>query len=175
MSKSIFSHLLSLTFLVLALIGTTNSVKAQYKTAIGLRLGSPLSISLKHFLREPLALEVYVGTRGYTSSLRTANVSAALQFHKPLELIDELDGLHYYLGVGASAFFWSYGGLFDGINFSDNSIGIQGYAGLDYAFASTPINLSLDWSPTIFLNTDYVRGFGLGYGSLSIRYIFKSK
>lgn len=151
-------------------MGLSHSAQAQYKTAVGLRLGSPFSLSLKHFVSEPLAIEVYLGTRGYNFSLRTTNVSAALQFHKPLDLGDELDGLHYYFGAGASAFFWSYGGLFDS-GFGNSSFGLQGYAGLDYSFASVPVNLSLDWIPTIFLNTDYVSGFGAGYGSLSVRYI----
>lgn len=157
---------------VVLFTATTNSVKAQYKTAVGLRLGSPFSLSLKHFVSEPLAVEVYLGTRGYAYSLRTTNVSAALQFHKPLDLGlgDEFDGLHYYFGAGASAFFWSYGGLFEA-GFGNRSFGLQGYAGLDYSFASVPVNISLDWIPTIFLNTDFVSGFGAGYGSLSIRYI----
>jgi hypothetical protein len=41
---------------------------------------------------------------------------------------------------------------------------------LDYAFEDTPINISIDWIPTLAFN-GYLRGFGGGYGNIGVRYI----
>ena len=53
---------------------------------------------------------------------------------------------------------------------SSTSFGIQGYLGLDYTFEDLPLNLTVDWIPTIFLN-GFNNGFGGSYGSLGIRYV----
>ena len=42
--------------------------------------------------------------------------------------------------------------------------------GLQYTFDDVPVNVSLDWVPTVFL-TGYISGAGLGYGSLAVRYV----
>ncbi|MEL7532846.1 MAG: hypothetical protein AAFN10_16120 [Bacteroidota bacterium] len=34
-----------------------------------------------------------------------------------------------------------------------------------------PINVSIDWTPSIFLGNGYYSGLGIGYGTLSVRYI----
>ena len=91
-----------LLLLVLGMvIGFNQSASAQeYKSAIGLRLGYPLSVSYKTFLNDK-----------------------------------------------------------------------AGNIGLDYKFANTPINLSLDWIPTYWL-TGYYDGFGSAIGGLAVRYTF---
>ena len=136
-----------------------------YKSAIGARLGYPLSASYKTFLSESNAVEVYLGTRGF-STYRWVNLSAAYLIHRP---IPDLDGLQWYFGAGASVFFWNWDTGF-GEGQSTATIGLQGYLGLDYAFPSTPINLTVDWVPTIFLN-GFGNGFNGGYGSVGVRYI----
>lgn len=140
----------------------------SYKTAVGARLGSPLSASIKHFLNESNAVEAFIGYRNY-SFYNWTSVGAAYQIHKPIE---NVDGLQYYLGFGASVFIWSYDNTiwFDD-NYSSTSFGIQGYAGLDYTFENTPISLTVDWVPTYFIGTNFISGFGAGYGSLGVRYI----
>lgn len=151
-------------------ICTAFKAQAQYRTAVGLRLGSPLSLSVKHFISDPVALEAYVGTRGY-SFYRWTNVSAAVQIHKPLDLGGDFEGLSYYYGVGASVFFWNYNdGFFYGTAGTTN-FGVQGYLGIDYALGDLPLNLSLDWIPTFFVGNAFLSGFGAGYGSLGVRYI----
>lgn len=148
----------------------SNSAEAQtYQTALGLRLGYPLAITAKHFFNENSAVEAYVGTRGY-STYRWTNVSAAYQYHKP---IAGVDGLQWYVGGGASVFFWGYKNSFIGADdYNNTTFGVQGYLGLDYAFDSVPINLSVDWVPTYFFS-GFGSGFGGGYGSLAVRYILK--
>ncbi|MCH2081640.1 MAG: hypothetical protein MK226_04575 [Saprospiraceae bacterium] len=154
----------------------SSSLQAQdaststYKGAVGARLGYPLSLSVKYFLDDSHALEAYVGTRGW-SGYRWTNLSAAYLIHKPLD-IDGLDGIRWYVGGGASAYFWSFDDIFLGSEtYSATTIGIQAYGGLDYMFEDTPINISIDWIPTYFFN-GYGSGFGGGYGSLAVRYVF---
>lgn len=150
------------------LLFSIESQAQQFKTAIGARLGSPLSISFKTHLNESNAIEVIAGRRGY-AGYGWWNVGAAYQIHKPLELGD-IDGLQYYFGAGASAFFWNYDDfVFDG---STTTLGIQGYLGAQYTFADSRISLTVDWIPTFFVNS-YITGFGGGYGGVGIRYVLK--
>lgn len=147
----------------------SQAAQAQYKTAVGLRLGYPTSATIKYFANETLAFEAYVGTRGF-GTYRWNNVSAALQIHRPVDFIEELEGLNYYFGGGATVFFWSFEG-FTGTGFGTTSLGVQGYLGLDYAFEDVPINLSVDWIPTVFVGDSFTTGFGGGYGTIAVRYI----
>ena len=137
-----------------------------YQTAVGLRLGYPTSVTLKHFLTEENAVEVYAGTRGW-STYRWFHIAGAYQFHKE---IPDIDNLQYYFGAGASVFFWSYD--FDRTSdFSTTSVGVQGYIGLDYKIKDIPLNLTLDWIPTIYLGSAFSSGFAGGFGTLGVRYI----
>lgn len=140
----------------------------EYKTAIGARLGSPLSASIKYFMNESNALEGYIGFRSY-SFYNWLSISGAYQVHKPIK---SAPGLQYYFGGGASFFIWSFDEkVYFGQRYSSSSIGIQGYLGLDYTFEDAPVSLTIDWIPTYFIGTNFISGFGAGYGSLGVRYI----
>lgn len=151
----------------LALLGACLfTVQAQeYNSAIGLRLGSPLSISFKQFISEPGAIEVFAGFRNY-SGYGWFNVGGLYQHHFP---ITSVEGLKWYVGGGASVYFWNYDFDLPGDEDTNLSLGILGNLGLDYKFATAPINLSVDWMPSIFIS-GYGSGFGAGYGALSVRY-----
>ncbi len=140
----------------------------EYKTAFGARLGYPLAASFKYFHNESNAIEVYAGSRGY-STYRWFNASVAYQIHKPTN-IGGLEALYYYFGAGGSVFFWNFDNVFIGDSGTTTSFGIQGYLGLDYAFHSLPINISVDWIPTFFLN-GFDSGFGAGFGTFAVRYV----
>jgi hypothetical protein len=161
-------NLICIAMLTFCCMAATNYLQAQdYKAAVGARLGYPLSASIKYFISEKSALEGYVGTRGY-SGYRWANVSGAYLFHQPIEGVEELK---WYVGGGASVYFWTYDfGIGEG--FGSTSFGVQGYGGLEYTFEEVPLTISADWVPTIFFNS-YASGFGYGYGSLAVRYILK--
>ena len=135
----------------------------NYQTAAGLRLGYPLSVSIKHFIDDSAALEGYVGTRWYDNRSWTS-VSGAYQQHFDLEGVD---GLQWYVGAGGTVYFWRYDFK---TTAAATAFGLQGYLGLDYTFDDAPISITADWIPTIFLN-GYIKGFGGGYGSLGIRYL----
>lgn len=148
-------------------LGIHLTINAQeYKTAAGLRLGYPTSVSIKHFITDAHALEGYIGTRGYFG-YRWTNFSGAYLIHHDIE---DIDGLRWYWGAGASMYLWSFND-FGYQGFSTNSVGVQAYGGLDYVFDSAPINITLDWTPTYFIN-GFGSGLGGGYGSLAVRYVF---
>jgi len=160
-----------MTFLLATVCLVSNASAQEYDSALGLRFGYPLSVSYKTFLNETAAIEVIGGTRGIgngNSGYRWYNIGAAYQVHKPVE-IGGIDGLNYYFGAGGSIYLWSFNDGFANEG-ARTSFGIQGYLGLSYTFNDTPINITLDWVPTFFLN-GFNSGFGADYGGLGIRYI----
>jgi hypothetical protein len=139
--------------------------QAQYKSAVGLRLGYPTSISYKQFLNDANAIELFGGL--YYNDLA---VGANLSIHKD---IDAVDNLRWYYGAGAVV------GLYNNFGSSGVSVGVSGNLGLDYAFDDFPLNLSIDIVPTFFIlgskySSGYLSGFD-GFGALSARYILGSK
>lgn len=162
-------RVLLLSLLLVSLAGVHHLHAQEYKTAAGLRLGSPSALSLKYFLSEPLALEVYAGGRFYSWG-NWLSINGAFQYHTPLE-IEGIEGLQWYVGAGAGAYFWNYDRGF-GVGASDLTIGIQGYLGLDwYPTPDLPLAISADWVPTLFVGDAFLSGFGAGYGTVGIRYI----
>jgi hypothetical protein len=161
---------LVLLFSMFLLVALTSALKAQdYHSAIGLRLGSPLAASYKFFISETDAIEVYLGFRSYGSIGYTfINPGAMYEHHLP---ISSVDGLHWYFGGGASAYLYSYKSIY-GTAGSNFGFGINGVLGLDYKFKDAPLNLSVDWLPTIVIGGDF-GGFGGGYYALSARYVLK--
>jgi hypothetical protein len=146
-----------------SLLSFTNLKAQNYKTAVGARIGYPLTVSGKYFINETIALEGNVGFRAF-SGYRWVTLSAAGLKNKPL---DVLKGLNWYYGAGFSVYFWR----FDAIStFASTSLGLQGYLGLDYTFKKHPINVTMDWTPTFFIN-GYTSGLGTRFGGLGIRYI----
>ncbi len=160
MRKVIFTMVLALGF-------TFAAYSQNYNSAIGLRLGYPVSVSYKQFISEPGAIEVFAGFRSY-AFYGWFNIGATYQHHSP---ITSVDGLSWFAGGGLSAFFWNYDDGFIGAD-SNTSIGVLGALGLDYKFETAPVNVSLDWLPIFFVN-GYGSGFGGGYGALSVRYVLK--
>ena len=146
-----------------SILSITNTVAQNYKTAVGARIGYPLTLSGKYFINESIALEGNLGLRAFSEYSWIALSAAGLK-HKPLDVID---GLNWYYGAGLSVYFWR----FDQITTlsSSSSLGLQGYVGLDYTFKKTPINITLDWTPTFFIN-GYTSGLGTRFGGLGIRY-----
>jgi len=155
------------TIFMVALLGSVASVQAQeYRNAVGARLGYPVSASYKHFVNESHALEGYLGLRGF-SSYNWINISGAYLVHRPIR---EVPNLQWYYGGGGALYFYEFDRRTDEIEYASTVLGLQGYLGLDYHFEDAPINLTLDWVPTIFLG-GFAQGVAGGYGSLGVRYI----
>ncbi len=161
------------TLIIIASICAFTKADAQvqdYKSAVGLRFGYPLSISYKTFINEKAALEGIVGFRSY-AYYSWINVGAFYQHHMA---INSVDGLAWYLGGGANVYLWSYDNTYYPNNdYASTSFGISGVIGLDYKFKDIPLNLSVDWMPTVIIGGEFLGGFGGSYGGLSARYILK--
>ncbi|HNE29961.1 MAG: hypothetical protein U0U46_16930 [Saprospiraceae bacterium] len=159
-------------FVFLLAFGCFFGANAQqnYKSAIGLRLGYPLSVSYKQFISEPGAIEVFAGFRSWTY-VSFFNVGGFYQHHFA---IPSVEGLDWYVGGGASAYFWSYKNLYAGDGSASTNFAVLGDIGLDYKFANAPVNISADWAPGFFVGGDaYYTGFVGGFGSLAVRYTLK--
>ncbi len=161
---------LALLFTLVCALAFVSESKAQvqdYNMALGLRLGYPLSVSFKTFMSDAGAIEAYAGFAGY-STYGWFNLGAMYQHHMDIEGVE---GLAWFFGGGASLQFWNYDDIYNNDDFGSFGVGINGVLGLDYKFANAPINLSVDWTPTIFLGNTYYDAFGAGYGALSARYV----
>lgn len=166
-AKTSYSSMKKILFIFLFAFACVFAAQAQqnYKSAIGLRLGYPLSVSYKTFISEPGAIEVFAGFRSW-SYYSWFNVGGLYQHHFA---IPSVQGLDWYVGGGASAYFWNFKDQFVGDNGTSTTFGILGNIGLDYKFANAPVNISVDWMPAFFVN-GYGNGFGGGYGGLAVRY-----
>lgn len=158
-------NILMTAMMMVIFLGTGFS--QDFDSAIGLRLGVPSSVTYKKFINESDALEGYMGFRNYFRT-RFVTLGAAYQIHKD---IDEVDNLQYYYGGGASVYFWSSD--FELTN--TTSLGVQAYLGLSYTLEDLPLNFSVDWVPTFYINglVGYGSGLGVGYGTLAVRYILQ--
>jgi hypothetical protein len=163
-----------LTFLLgifLTFAALSTQAQSEYKSAIGARLGLPVSFSYKHFITERGALEgnVGFGRSGYLNGWNYFRVGGMYQHHFP---IGDIEGFKWYVGGGAFVQFNSYPDYFNNFGYSKTSLGINGVGGVDYKFKNIPLNLSADWMPTIFIG-DYYQSFGGGYGAVSVRYVLR--
>lgn len=160
-----------LIFSLVIMFACSAAYSQNYKSAIGLRLGYPASISLKTFLNEKAAVEAYVGYRRYASYVNFLTVGALYEIHTP---IADVDGLSWYYGFGASVYFWNYDDVFfANDNYNNLNVGIMGALGLDFKFPNAPLNLSVDWVPAFVIGDAYRSGFRGDVGALSARYVFK--
>lgn len=144
-----------------------SAVQAQdYKSAIGAKLGYGLIGSYKTFFNEKSAIDIFGG-------FRWGGLAAGAYYlnHTPIKTVDRLQ---WYWGFGGSFTTWSYG--IGNVGYYE--LGASGVLGLDYSFDDIPLNLSVDWAPTIVLLNNWGENWGLsrfrgGYGALTARYILK--
>lgn len=97
-------------------------------------------------------------------------LSGAYLHHKTLK-IEGVNNLNWYLGGGGSILFWNFASRsrFNS-NRGETSFSIDGYLGLEYTFDDIPLNVTVDWTPSLFIN-GYISGFGGAYGAVAVRYI----
>ena len=142
----------------------SHSISAQnYKNALGLRIGSPYGITGKHFFSDKTALEgiLSFGWGGF-------GLTGLMEIHNET---NQVANLKWYYGFGGHVAFWNdhpnnpwNGGE------SDGAIGVDGILGLEYTFDDIPLNLSIDWIPSINLIGDI--GFADFQLGISARYTF---
>jgi hypothetical protein len=153
MKKLLFTIIASAALFTLSV----SDVKAQdYKNAIGGRFGSANGISFKTALSKGAMLEL-IGNFRSNSSINYVQFTGLYEVYNPIK---GAEGLNWFYGGGGTVGSMKVKG-FDG----DVYIAANGVLGLDYKFKAAPINLSLDWIPTLNLtpNTNFYEGdIGLG-------------
>jgi len=153
--------------ILLALLISNSSIKAQvdYRTAMGVKF-YPGAFSIKHFVTEKNAVEGLVYLWQYGS-----RITGLYEFHRPLPGLG-LENLNWYVGVGGHVAFWNNRWeKFYPDRSNSIGIGVDGVIGLDWKIPGSPINLSLDWQPSINL-VGYQYG-EFGWGGVGIRYVLK--
>ena len=134
---------------------SSSAHSTDYRTALGVKIWDGGGISLKHFFDKNAGeLIGYFWYRG-------VRFTGLYEIHFD---ISGAPGLKWYVGPGGHIGFYNdkYGG--------GGFVGIDGVLGLDYKINSAPINLSLDWQPSLEFGA--ARGFTGGWGGLGIRYTF---
>lgn len=166
----------SLLVSLLLLVGGLTLSAQDYSSAVGLRLGYPISASYKTFVSETAAIEGYVGFNrprfqdvGTVSGVGSVSLNLAYQLHND---IAGVEGLQWYIGAGPGVQFVTFDRDFDidaQVRFS-----LSGYGGLQYTLSEVPISFTLDWVPTFFIGGDRdfeYRNFDMAYGGVGIRYV----
>ncbi|MBY5959008.1 hypothetical protein KUV50_12730 [Membranicola marinus] len=126
----------------------------DYSRSVGVRGGLGANVTYKQFVGPESAFELLGG-------FYFGDVYASLTYEKHNAFTNDVRGLTWYWGIGASVLL-SSGGI---------GIGGLGAIGLDYAFGDIPLNISLDWMPHLYLIGG--NGFEAGGGGFSLRYILE--
>jgi hypothetical protein len=135
----------------------------NYRTALGVKF-YPGAISFKHFIQPNRAVEAlgYFYNYGF-------RFTGLYEIHGN---INDLPGLKWYIGPGAHI--GTYNNAWHrryGYHDTRMAIGVDGVIGLDLKINKAPINISLDWQPS--LNLVGYTYFESGWGGLGIRYTLK--
>ncbi len=148
---------------LLVALGTSSSIFAQYKTAVGARLGFFNGLTAKHFLNDRNAVEGILSFRwdGFV-------ITGLYVWQKPFP---DVSNLEWFIGGGAHIGFWGEGRYNWGTNQAYTIVGADFIIGLEYTFADIPLSLSLDYKPAF--NFVGFNNWWYDGGALSIRYTFK--
>jgi opacity protein-like surface antigen len=147
------------------------------KNAIGLRLGDNDGfggeISYQRALSKENRLELDLG-------FRTSNDVDAFKLTGIYQWVWDIDNnFNWYAGAGAAIGSWSYDKRINSgqgsVTISDSGIimALVGNIGIEYNFDDVPLQLSLDFRPEIYFNSDDYRTDNFGPDiALGIRYKF---
>lgn len=151
-------------FIVVALLFCSFSVFSQsnYDQALGVRVFGGTTISYKNYFGGSNNMELQVafwknGTR----------VAGLYEFNYPIK---DISGLNFILGPGIHFGRWSGKYKDSHKDAKGSEFGIDGIIGLDYGFSGIPINISLDWQPSLILTGG--SNFTPNLGGIGIRYTF---
>ncbi len=154
--------MISVTFLMTSGHAGAQSMGSTYQTALGVKF-FPGAISIKHFVGGDNAVEGlgYFWDHGF-------RFTGLYEIHGD---ISGAEGLKWYIGPGAHIGVYS-GAWYNGDHYYRSgalSFGLDGVIGLDYKINNVPIDLSLDFQPSLEL----VNGaYFSGWGGLAVRYTF---
>lgn len=130
--------------------------KAQYNTAIGVRVGESSGITVKHFMGSDAALDFLVSF--------WPNDMAIFCVYEKHKQLGSAQGLNFYYGGGGHlafntyryrAYYYDrYGRAWWYRDRGGFGVGIDGVLGLEYKIPGAPLAFSLDIKPFIEFNTD---------------------
>ena len=129
--------------------------EARYQNASGVKF-FPGSISIKHTLFSKNKFE------GLIYSWKGVRAVALYEFENRIEGVD---GLCWYFGPGAHIQFNEGTKVYAGSYY----LGFDGVVGIDWKIKNAPINISLDWQPS--LDFDQKQNFKTGFGGIGLRYV----
>ena len=148
--------LLAIAAFLLALAATAQ----PYNKAIGIKFPVGTGITYKKFVTPKAAMEFQALT-----AKESFMVDGLYEFHFQFT---KAEGLSWYVGPGVHAGF--YRSEFQKTYNSKMDLGIDGVLGLDYKFNGLPINVSLDWQPSLSFTGN--SGTHSAYGGVAVRYAF---
>ena len=134
---------------------------STYRQAIGIKFPGGFSVTYKKFVTQSNNLEAQV-----TAWNKGFRMSGLYEFN--FYSFNNVEGLAWFVGSGVHLGFWKDQYQKDYNSKAD--FGIDGIIGLDYKFRGVPINVSLDWEPSITLVG--TAGFTPSYGGFAVRYTF---
>lgn len=153
------------TFLILlittCILTTAHAQENTYNRALGVKFPGGFSVTYKKFVTNTNNIEAQVTlwNKGY-------RMSGLYEFN--FYSFNTVEGLSWFVGPGVHLGFWK-----DTLQKTYNSkvdFGVDGIIGLDYKIKNLPINLSLDWEPSVTLIGS--AGFTPSYGGIGVRYTF---
>jgi len=145
--------LLALAAFLLALAATAQS----YNKAIGVKFPFGTGLTYKKFIQEKSALEFQA-----LYAKEHFRLAGLYEFHFPFT---KTEGLNWYVGPGVHLAF--YKTAFQKTYSSKMDLGIDGVIGLDYKFNGLPINISVDWQPSLSFTGP---AGNAAYGGFAVRY-----
>lgn len=164
MKRKLIALLVAIIFVGIGRQQAVAQESSTYERAIGGRFGVANGITYKHFLNESHAIDGIVNFQG-NRSFRIFKLMGLYEIHQPINFID-VDGMQWYYGFGGGLGSYRYKDTDE----SGLAWSFDGVIGIDYKIPTAPINLSLDWKPTMELTPESgVRFDGIG---LSIRFVF---
>ena len=151
--------IITITFLLAC--GKFSFSQSNYSKAIGVKFPAGFSVTYKNFVADTKNIEAQatIWNKGF-------KISGLYEFN--FYSFNNADGLAWFVGPGAHIGFWKEEYKTDYNSKID--IGIDGIIGLDYKFKDAPINMSIDWQPSITLIGP--AGFAPAAGGLSVRFTF---
>lgn len=149
---------------IVAWQGAVAQESSTYTRGIGGRFGVANGITYKHFINDNHAIDGILNFQG-NRSFTIVKLLGLYEIHQPINFVD-VEGLRWYYGFGGGLGSYRYKDTDE----SGMAWSFDGAIGLDYKIPAAPINLSLDWKPTMELTPESgVRFDGIG---LSIRFVF---
>lgn len=153
-----------LTLIMVASLAVGVQAQSDYTTGIGFRGGAASGLTIKHFIKNDVAIEGILST-----SFKYRGTTITLLYEKHAQAFD-VSGLQWYYGVGGHIGFYQDRYYYDRGHNHDRvlGVGVDGILGLEYYIRDIPFTIGADIKP--YINIPY--GGGFWDSALHVRYVF---